>query len=118
MINLENTLFAMPLMVGSIFIIMGFIMLKFPPKKINALYGYRTLASMKTQERWDFSQIYSSKLMIYCGVGLMILSLLGLIFTTDETKGVIISSVFIFGSVGILLYKTQRAIKQNFSNEA
>ena len=28
----------------------------FPPKKVNALYGYRTKRSMKNQTNWDFAQ--------------------------------------------------------------
>ena len=47
---------------GIILIVVGFILLKYPPKEINSLYGYRTEKSMKSQEAWDFAQIFSSKL--------------------------------------------------------
>jgi len=47
----DNPLFLIPSTSGLIFILAGFIMLKFPPKKINSLYGYRTSSSMKNQER-------------------------------------------------------------------
>ena len=30
--------------------------MRFPPKKINPLYGYRTLASMRNEEAWQFAQ--------------------------------------------------------------
>ena len=33
----------------------------FPPKKINALYGYRTKRSMKSEKNWNFAQRYSTK---------------------------------------------------------
>ena len=33
--------------VGFIFMLMGIIMFKFPPKSINSLYGYRTASSMR-----------------------------------------------------------------------
>lgn len=113
----ENSLFTMPLMVGIIFIIVGYIMLKFPPKNINMLYGYRTQSSMKTKERWDFAQPYSSILMIYCGVGLALSSVFGLIFHVEEGTGVLISMIILFIAVGILIYKTEKAIKQKFKNE-
>ncbi len=41
---------------GVVFMIVGLIMQKFPAKKINPLYGYRTTTSMKSQEAWDAAQ--------------------------------------------------------------
>lgn len=115
--NFENTLFVMPLLVGVVFLITGFIMLKFPPKKINILYGYRTSSSMKLQKRWDFAQIHSSKLMIYYGLGLALFSVFGLLFDVSEGLGVFISIIMIIATILILLYKTEKAIKQKFTNE-
>ena len=113
----ENSLFFMPLLVGSIFIITGFIMYKFPPKKINSLYGYRTTNSMKTQERWDFSQKYSSVLMLYCGLFLVLISFLGLFFELSKVKEVLMSMILIFLVIFAIIYKTETAIKQKFKNE-
>ena len=54
-----------PQLVGVIFIIVGLVSYYFPPKKINDLYGYRTLSSKKNQQTWDaanrFSAVYSLK---------------------------------------------------------
>ena len=116
-INFENSLFVMPLLVGFTFVIAAYLMLKFPPKEINYMYGYRTKNSMKTKERWFFSQIYSSKIMIYCGLSLMLLSVFGLLFKVSVAKGVFISTLCIIISVIVLYIKTEKAIKQNFKNE-
>ncbi|AIY79020.1 SdpI family protein [Clostridium cagae] len=40
----------MIIILGIIFIIIGFIFKAFPPKKINSIFGYRTLLSMKNQD--------------------------------------------------------------------
>ncbi len=40
----------MIIILGIIFIIIGFIFKAFPPKKINSILGYRTLLSMKNQD--------------------------------------------------------------------
>jgi immunity protein, SdpI family len=46
----------------NVFIILLFILVqKFPPKKINWYYGYRTSRSMKNEETWKIAQVYSSK---------------------------------------------------------
>lgn len=115
--DFKNALFAMPLLVGIIFMLAAFIMLEFPPKKINMLYGYRTAASMKNQKRWDFAQKYSSILMIYCGLGLALSSVFGLIFKVSEGTGVFIGMAMMIVCVLILLYKTEKAIKQKFKDE-
>jgi uncharacterized membrane protein len=41
---------------------------KFPPKKINSLYGYRTVKAMQNQQIWDFANgIFNKNLLIYSG---------------------------------------------------
>ena len=52
---------------GLIFLLAGVIQQRFPPKKINHLYGYRTATSMKSQESWNFAQQYSAKKMMEMG---------------------------------------------------
>ena len=49
------------LLVTAVFLFCGLLMLKFPPKKINPLYGYRTLASMRSEEAWKFAQKLSAR---------------------------------------------------------
>ena len=44
------------LLLTAVFLLCGLIQMRFPPKKINPLYGYRTLASMRNEEAWQFAQ--------------------------------------------------------------
>ena len=41
-------------------LLLGWLLKKFPPKKINHLYGYRTQRSMKNQATWEAANTYSS----------------------------------------------------------
>jgi len=50
------------------FIVCGFILIIFPPKTINNLYGYRTSFSMKNQDTWDTAQKYGGYSMIILGI--------------------------------------------------
>ncbi len=109
----ENLLFT-SFLSGIIFIITGFVMFKFPPKNINMLYGYRTTRSMKNQEQWDFSQKYSAKLLILCGVFLILTSNISLIITMNNKAKLFISLALIFGSVIFLLFKTENELKKRF----
>ncbi|WP_425269344.1 SdpI family protein [Flavobacterium limicola] len=76
----------MPLLCGSIFIIVGFILYGYPPKKINYLYGYRTSSSMKNSEVWTFSQKYASVKMIQSGFILLVVSFAGLFLILMRIK--------------------------------
>ncbi|MEP1489351.1 MAG: SdpI family protein [Algibacter sp.] len=75
--NFENPFFIILIPIGTIFIIGGFLMSKYPPKSINHLYGYRTSTSMKNQDIWDYAQKFSSKKMIKYGLAQTLLSLVG-----------------------------------------
>lgn len=92
----------MLLSVGICFLIFGIIMFLFPPKKINSLYGYRTASSMESQEKWDFAQKYSAKIMFFIGLGTCTLSLLLPLLGLDEDQNVILG-IFILIMILIVL---------------
>jgi len=88
-------LFIFPFLAGSISIIAGAIMLKFPPKEINMLYGYKTKRSMSNQKNWDFSQKFSALKMTQVGVILIVVSFVISAFKVPEKahSAVIIAGV-------------------------
>ena len=43
-------------------VIIGKVMFKRPPKKINSIYGYRTSRSMKNQDTWNFAHMTCGKI--------------------------------------------------------
>jgi uncharacterized membrane protein len=116
-IDLENPAFLVVSLVAIVFIIAGLIMLKFPPKSINLLYGYRTFSAMKSKERWDFAQKYSSKEMIKWGILLLLVGILLNFISFSETQMIIAVIILPLIPVIILVYKTEKAIKQKFKNE-
>lgn len=93
---------------GIILIVVGFILLRYPPKEINSLYGYRTEKSMNSQEAWDFAQIYSAKLMIKAGGFLSAVGLLGYAFLeVSFLLEVILASIAFTLGVCALFYYTE-----------
>ncbi|MGN0833670.1 MAG: SdpI family protein [Kiritimatiellia bacterium] len=54
---------------GVVLVIGGLVMLYFPPKQINHVYGYRTVRSCKNQRNWDFAQRHSARMMLLTGIG-------------------------------------------------
>ena len=95
----DNHLFIICFGFGIISIVAGLIMRKFPPKKINALYGYRTSSSMKNQKRWDFAQIYSSAEMIKIGFLNIVISFIGFIYFLTEITSMILGLTIMILSI-------------------
>ena len=115
--NLDNPLFLIPILIGLTFVIAGIIMIIIPPKKINSLYGYRTSSSMKSQERWDFSQKYAAQVLVKFGAILTLSSISGLVYDFSENIGTIMGLGFILIAVIFLILKIEKAIKIRFGNE-
>lgn len=101
---------------GPILLVSGFIMRKWPPKKVNWLYGYRTAASMQSQERWNFAQQYSARQMIKCGAILLSAALLMAFFAAPIEVITIASLALLVLCCIYLLVTTERAIKNQFKN--
>ena len=89
-------------------------MLKFPPKSGNMMYGYRTIQSKSTVEKWNFSQPYSAIQFIKSGLIGCCLAIAGLFVTVEEGAGVAVG----LGLLAVLtiypIYKTESAMKQKF----
>ena len=113
----ENPLVNITFLCGFLFIIAGYILLKFPPKNINSLYGYRTSSSMENQEKWDFAQNYSSKEMMKMGGFLLLSILLHFLTDFDNLTNMNIGLALLILSVIILFLRVEKAIKIKFKGK-
>jgi len=113
-----------PQFLGMIFLLAGLIQRWYPPKKINALYGYRTESSMKDQQSWDEANRYSTALMIRYA---WIMIIAGAIITLALAQLTISEDAYILSKVGLmiggavvmvvfLIRSTEKHLK-NFSNK-
>lgn len=112
--DFTNDLFLMSIIFGAISVVTGFILLKFPPKDVNFLYGYRTKNSMKSKERWDFAQTYSAKLMLKGGCFYLVLGVFSLFFSFSQVINVGIGMGTLLLGCVLLIIKTEKSIKQKF----
>ena len=106
-----------PFLCGIIFAVTALILLRFPPKKINYLYGYRTAASMKNQQVWDFAQRYSGIKMVQGGLILILISGTNLLFNFSESAQLWLGLSLLILPCLYLFFSTEKAIKKNFPNE-
>jgi uncharacterized membrane protein len=99
---------------GLLFLI-SIIFWKFPPKKINRIYGYRTPKAIQNQEIWSFANsTFNQSLVIYAGISflasLAFVLLLGAALTWQPMA-------FVFLTIIVSIIKTEKALNANFTEE-
>ncbi|APZ45367.1 hypothetical protein BW723_03205 [Polaribacter reichenbachii] len=88
---------------------------KFPPKKINNFYGYRTFKAMQNQDIWDFANTnFNKSLLFYSGISF----LGGLLLAQFSAKEISWEPmVLVMLSILVSIIKTERALSDNFTDE-
>ena len=118
-----NWLFG-PHVLGLLYLIIGAIQYRFPPKKINNWYGYRTSTSQKNQETWDEANRYSAKYMIKIGViviviGFITTAILNNLVMSLKPKEALVIFVFMLGGMLppiLMIVATERHLNKLFGN--
>lgn len=65
------TIFIIPILI----ITVGYLMHRYPPKKINWFIGYRTRKSMKNEEYWKLANQYCGKMWVKIGLMMLVIAL-------------------------------------------
>lgn len=104
------------LLCGIIFLAAAVIMLAFPPRKINDLYGYRTANSKKSQAHWDFAQRYSSWRMIEAALFMLLFTIVFHYAQWSDEAGTIIGLGLLVLATVYMLARTETALKRKFPN--
>lgn len=110
--NFDEPILLLAGLSGVIFIIAGLVMWKFPPKKINDFYGYRTPASKKTQKNWDYAQEFSTKIMIGGGIGIFVISIGLYYLKLNDTLQLIIGLILLILFCVFLFMIVEKALKK------
>lgn len=89
------------------------------PKEINSAFGYRTKMSMKNRDTWEFAHKYFGKLWYICGLFLLPISIILMLFVIGQNEdiignfGTIICVVQLIPIIGSI-FLTENALKKNF----
>ncbi len=97
-------------------------MKKHPPKKINALFGYRTELSMKNADTWSFAHKHCGALWLKAGLIMLIPSIIPFIPIYKASEGIITAAGLIIMSVQLIIliiciFPTEKALKENFNSD-
>ena len=122
--HLEHWLIG-PQLLGLIFLIMGLIQKRFPPKRINSLYGYRMPSAMKNQQTWDEANSFSARYMIKLGLitiiaGFVLVACLDLANMKEDARMGLHAALLVVSSMAmavLLITSTEKHMNKVFDNK-
>ncbi len=109
----------MDLLIPVAMVVLGKIFMTKAPENINDVFGYRTTMSMKNKDTWEFAHKYCGKLWLICGLVLLPLSIVPLIFVFNKgtdiigAVGGIVCAVQLIPLIGAI-FPTEAALKKSF----
>ena len=104
------------LLIGPLMLLISYIFTKYPPKKINDLYGYRTKRSMRNQDCWDFANRYSIRFMWKTSLLTCIVQAIG-VKSLDEGVALLTTIIVLVTTLIYIVYLTEKALKNTFDKE-
>ena len=92
------------------------------PKNINWVYGYRTPMSTKNKDTWEFAHKLLGKLWYRCGIVLLPLSVLAMLFVLGKRENVVAITGEIICGVQVVImvlviHPIERALRKNFDKD-
>ena len=115
--NFTNELFLTLISVSPILIIVGFLILKFPPKSINSFIGYRTKQSKSSPDKWKFAQIYAAIQLMKSGLIGSLLAFGALFLESEGTTDVFIAIMIVLVLAFYPVFKTEKAMRIKFDKK-
>lgn len=110
------------LLIPVVMIGFGRVFLKYPPKEINGIYGYRTAMSMKNKMTWEFAHKYCGKLWYICGLALLPVTIAAMLLVLGKgenavgTVGGILCVIQMIPMIGSI-FPTERALRKRFDKQ-
>ena len=96
-------------------LLLGWLLKKFPPKKINHLYGYRTQRSMKNQASWEAANTYST--LVFFKISLYSFFIPVALYFLFPQLNVLITIITNTLLLLYVLYATEKYLKSRFDTQ-
>ena len=96
-------------------LLLGWLLKKFPPKKINHLYGYRTQRSMKNQSTWEAANTYST--LVFFKISLYSFLIPVALYFLYPQLNVLITIITNTLLLLYVLYATEKDLKTRFDTQ-
>jgi uncharacterized membrane protein len=104
------------LILSLVSVLAGFLFMKYPPQKINPLYGYRSARSMKSTEAWNYAQRASARRILLCGLaGMLIFIIISVLKFDEGIHGISMIATLVI-TIFYTFYSVERDLKKKFPN--
>lgn len=88
---------------------------KFPPKKINNWYGYRTYKTMQNEEIWNFANnTFNHSLIKYSGIAFVASLILATISSSNLSWQPMLLVIL---TILVCVIITEKSLKEHFTDE-
>ena len=113
---------AMGLLFPAIMMLFGAVFTKTAPKKINYIFGYRTIMSMKNRDTWEFAHKYFGKLWFRLGLLLIPITVIPMLFVIGNSENVVATVGLIVSFVNTVtlivpIFFTEKALNKAFDKD-
>jgi len=107
-----NKLLIIHFLIGPVLLVIAWLTKIFPPKNINAFYGYRTSRSMRSEEAWKEANKYSTEVMIRLALSTILVQVITYLLIEDELAVLLPAGFLVLGLI-VLVFLTERHLKMN-----
>tara|TARA_B110000467_G_scaffold150755_1_gene158501 strand:+ start:1491 stop:1832 length:342 start_codon:yes stop_codon:yes gene_type:complete len=104
------------LLTGPLMLVISYLYIKQPPKKVNALYGYRTSFSMKNEETWKEGNRYNAQFLFKLSLGICTVQIIGYLLL-DSGFDILTAVVFLVAGLLYSIRKTEKHLHSVFDKE-
>ncbi len=105
--------FLLHLFLGPFLLAVALIFKRFPPKRINRVYGYRTRRSRASQAAWDLANRYSANCLVVGSLAMVGVQILLVLLLEPETSLLTALVLVCIVPVGIIPV-VERKLKNKF----
>ncbi len=96
---------------GPVILFISVLFWKFPPREINAMYGYRTRRSMSSNELWDYANQFCAKWMLVISLVTLLVQVASILVFSSEVA-IIVSAVVLLVLILSLIPITEIRLKK------
>lgn len=115
-----NALSEVLILLGVVLLVVWIFVRLFPPKGINAIYGYRTPRSMKDVDSWNHAQSLSNRYMLGLALVYLIAGISFLFFDLSQwspVKTLVVIGLFLVLGFGFLIFQVEKSLIRKFPKD-
>lgn len=106
------------ILIPSIAFLIGLLWYRHPSEKLSYKSGYRTKKSMKNKATWKFAQRHQGKILMFFGLGLLLLNISVYLLFKENYLIVGLGLIIIdIAALSLSIIPTEKALEKNYDSQ-